>query len=87
MNRKMPPELMAKFLVGVSEDTAEDDTDWEVSSAPRPTRLALGADPKALNRKKETSVVDRKITNLMKKNQQSDSSSDDEGSRANIGHK
>ena len=84
MSRRMPDKLMAQLMVGVVDDAAADD-DWEVSGQPRPTRLGLGADPKAYGRKRETTSADRRLANMVRDDAKS--SSDDEGSRADLGRK
>lgn len=82
----MPDALMSKLLMGVAEDK-EDDGTWEDSGEPRPTRLGLGADPKALHQKRDRTSADRRIANMVKKDAHDSSSSDDEGTRANIGQR
>jgi hypothetical protein len=73
---------MAKFFEGV-EDSKSDEREWEAICEPRPARLALGADPKALAKRQQQTTTDRRLINMV--NEREDSSdSDHEGSRAAI---
>jgi hypothetical protein len=74
---------MAKFFKGV-EDTTGEDREWMTTLDPRPSRLALGADPKSLTRRKDHTATDKKLMKMVKPTEES-SDSDHEGSRASIG--
>lgn len=87
MSRKMPKAMMAKFLEGVEEKPV-DDKEWKVAMEPRPTRLGLGADPKTAQRKQATSNTERRLVNMVKRDDDpSSSDSEDEGVRSKIGKK
>ena len=84
--KKMPAFLMAKFMEGV-EDNPHDDDDWEATLQQRPSRLGLGADSKQKQSGSMTNA-DRRIRNMVKRQGENESSSDDEEiSRSKIGNK
>jgi hypothetical protein len=82
MARKLPPALMAKFFEGV-EDTVNEDREWTAALDPRPSRLALGADPRSLSKRQDRTSAERKIAAMVSRAEDS-SDSDHEGSRASI---
>ncbi|EAX94246.1 hypothetical protein TVAG_480630 [Trichomonas vaginalis G3] len=93
MARKpMPEELMKIFFQGVQENPDDNKAEWKSDVELRPSRLGLGADP---NKAKKTATTkqERKIEQMIKKDQKpkrskDDSSSSDEGeSRASLGKK
>lgn len=87
MSRQMPAALMAKFLQGV-EEKKTDDTDWKAATEVRPSRLGLGADPRAGQKKQATTNAERRVVNMVKRdNDPSSSDSEDEGLRSKIGRK
>lgn len=83
--RKMPANLMAKFMEGV-EDNPQDDEDWEFSVQQRPARLGLGADSKQKQASSMTNA-DRRIKNMVARQDENSSDSDEEISRSKIGNK
>jgi hypothetical protein len=82
MNGRMPPALMARFLEGVTE-SAEVDRAWETTLDPRPSRLALGGDPRSLSKSRQRTDVDGKLKTMTKHS--SDSDSDHGYSRGHVG--
>lgn len=73
----MPPELMAKFFDGVEDARPELDDEWNEQVQLRPSRLGLGAGPRA---KKKTTLThaEQRIVNRTKVQ---DSDSSDSGER------
>ena len=92
--KEMPPELMAKFFQGVKENPDENTDEWKSEVELRTPKLGLGAKV-TYTKKGGATKQEQRIKGMIKKDKkiaekgdnESESSSDDGGSRAALGEK